>query len=49
MRKFLGWIALVFALIYLVSQPEGAANAVRGAAGGVGSAVDSIIEFVTAL
>jgi len=49
MRKFLGWVAVVFVLIYLVSQPQGAADAVRGAAGGVGSAVNNLIEFVTAL
>ncbi|HET7386091.1 MAG TPA: hypothetical protein VFJ19_05425 [Nocardioidaceae bacterium] len=49
MRKFLGWVAVVLALIYLVSQPQGAADAVRGAAGGLGSAVDNVVEFVTAL
>ena len=49
MRKFLGWTAVVFLLIYLVSEPHGAAHAVRGAAGGLGSAVNNIIEFVTAL
>ena len=49
MRKFLGWVAVVFVLVDLVSQPQGAAHAVRGAAGGIGSAVNNIIEFVTAL
>ncbi|MGH3444135.1 MAG: hypothetical protein ACRDPB_02055 [Nocardioidaceae bacterium] len=49
MRKFLGWVAIVLALVYVVSQPQGAADAVTGAAGGLGSAVDNVVAFVTAL
>ena len=40
---------VAFALFYLVTQPQGAAEAVRGAADAVRVAFESVIEFITAL
>jgi hypothetical protein len=48
-RKLLGGLVIAFALFYLVTQPHGAAYAVRGAASAVGVAFTSIIQFLTAL
>ncbi len=49
MRKLGIGLVVAFALFYLVTQPEGAAQAVRGAADAVMVAFNSIIEFITAL
>jgi hypothetical protein len=49
MRKLLGGLVIAFALFYLLSQPQGAADAVKGATAAVGAAFQSIIEFFTAL
>jgi hypothetical protein len=49
MRKLGIGLVVAFALFYLITQPEGAATAVRGAADAVMVAFNSIIEFITAL
>lgn len=49
MRKLGIGLVVAFALFYLITQPAGAAEAVRGAADAVGVAFNSIIEFITAL
>ena len=49
MRKLLVGVVVAFAAFYLLSQPAGAADAVRGAALAVGVAFNSVIEFATAL
>jgi Na+/H+ antiporter NhaD/arsenite permease-like protein len=49
MRKLAIGLVVAFALFYLVTQPEGAAEAVRGAAGAVMVAFESIIDFISAL
>ena len=49
MRKLGIGLVVAFALFCLVTQPEGAAMAVRGAADAVMVAFNSIIEFITAL
>jgi hypothetical protein len=49
MRKLLVGLVVAFALFYLVTQPQGAADAVRGAASAVMVAFDSLIKFFTAL
>lgn len=49
MRKLGIALVVAFALFYLITQPEGAAQAVRGAAEAVVVAFESIIDFVTAL
>jgi hypothetical protein len=49
MRKVAIGLVVAFALFYLITQPEGAASAVRGAAGAVVIAFESVIDFVTAL
>ena len=49
MQKLLVGVVVAFAAFYLLSQPAGAADAVKGAATGVGGAFESIIEFISAL
>jgi hypothetical protein len=49
MRKLVVGLVIAFALFYLITQPAGAAEAVRGAAGAVMVAFESIIEFISAL
>jgi hypothetical protein len=48
-KRMLVVLVVGFVLFYLVNQPEGAADAVRGAAAAVGNAVNSIITFFNAL
>jgi hypothetical protein len=49
MRKLLGVAAIAFALFYLLSQPQSAADVVRGGVGVVGDAFDALTTFITAL
>lgn len=48
-RKGLGLLVIGFAAFYLLSQPENAAEAIQGAAKGVGSGFESIITFFSTL
>ena len=48
-RKTVVLLVIAFAVFYLVSQPEAAADAVRGALEAVGAAFDAIIRFFRAL
>lgn len=48
-KRILGLLVIGFVLFYLVNQPQGAAEAVRGAAAAVGSAINSLITFFNAL
>ena len=48
-KKGVTFLVIAFALFYLVTQPEGAANAVRGAFDAVGQAFSAIIAFFNAL
>ena len=49
MRKLVVGLVVAFALFYLVTQPQGAADAVRGAAAATVVAFDALIKFFTAL
>jgi hypothetical protein len=49
MRKLLVGLVVAFAVYYLVTDPQGAAGAIRGAADAVQVAFASIIQFITAL
>ena len=49
MKKLLAGLVIAFAAFYLLSQPAGAADAVRGAVSAVGTAFESLIAFITAL
>jgi hypothetical protein len=49
MRKLAIGLVVAFALFYLISQPRDAAEAVRGAAGAVIIAFESVVEFISAL
>lgn len=48
-KKVLTVLAIAFAAYYLISSPEGAAAAIRGALGAVALAFEAIITFVTEL
>lgn len=48
-KKVLIWLAIAFAVFYLISQPSSAADAIKGAASGIESAFNSIITFFTSL
>ncbi len=49
MKKLLGVVAIAFALFFLLTQPQSAADAVRGAGGVVQDAFNAVITFITAL
>ena len=48
-KKTLIWLAIAFAAFYLISQPSGAAGAIKGAVTGVEAAFNSVITFFTSL
>ncbi|MGH3366717.1 MAG: hypothetical protein ACRDOY_05905 [Nocardioidaceae bacterium] len=48
-KKGLTLLAVAFAAFYLLTQPEGAANAIEGAVGAILNGFDQILRFVTAL
>jgi hypothetical protein len=49
MKKLLGVAVIAFALFYLLTQPQAAAEAVRGGIGVVGDAFNALVTFITAL
>jgi hypothetical protein len=49
MKKVLGALVVAFALFYMLTQPEAAADVVRGAVAVVGDAFTATIAFITAL
>ena len=49
MKKLLGGVAIAFALFYLLTQPQSAAEVVKGAGGVVGDAFNAAITFITAV
>ncbi|MEV4256417.1 hypothetical protein AB0J52_24925 [Spirillospora sp. NPDC049652] len=48
-KKHLKLAAIAFVVWYVVSRPEGAANLVNSALGGLGSAAESFSQFVSAI
>jgi hypothetical protein len=48
-KKGITFLVIAFALFYLVTQPEGAATAVKVAISAVVTAFDAIIKFFNAL
>lgn len=48
-KRGITFLVVAFALFYLVTQPEGAATAVKGAFDAVGQAFQAIIRFFNAL
>ena len=48
-KRMLLVLVVGFVLFYLVNQPQGAADAVRGAAAAVGTTINSLITFFNAL
>jgi len=49
MKKLLGGLAIAFAVFYLLTQPNGAAEVVRGAGNVLADAFNSVIAFMSAL
>lgn len=49
MKKLMGGVLIAFLLFYLLTQPQNAADAVKGAGSVVGDAFDAAITFLTAL
>jgi hypothetical protein len=49
LKKGLGLLILAFVLFYLLSQPESAAHAVRGATAAIGTGFAKLIRFTAAL
>ncbi|MFC4911716.1 hypothetical protein [Actinomadura gamaensis] len=48
-KKHLKLAAIAFVVWYVVSRPEGAANLVNSAIGGLGGAAESFSQFVSAM
>jgi hypothetical protein len=48
-RKHIGMLAGAFVAFYVLKQPDAAADVVNNAAGGLGSAADSLATFVNSL
>lgn len=42
-------LVIAFAAFYLLTQPVGAADAIKGAAAAVGEAFEAVIRFISAL
>jgi hypothetical protein len=49
LKGFIVFLVVGFALFYLIANPEGAANAVRGVAGGLAVVFRSILIFFQSL
>jgi len=49
LRKLLVGLVVAFGLFYLFTQPQNAADAVRGAVAAVDGAFQSVIQFFNAL
>jgi hypothetical protein len=49
MKKLVGVIVIAFAVFFLLTQPQAAADAVRGAGGVVLDAFNAVITFISAL
>jgi hypothetical protein len=48
-KRILGLVVIGFVLFYLVNQPAAAADSVRGIVGALGTALQSLVTFFTAL
>ena len=48
-KKVLTWAAILFAIFYILSAPNDAATAVRGAGEGMREAGDAVAQFFNAL
>jgi hypothetical protein len=49
MKKVLGIVVIAFAVFFVLTQPQAAADVVKGAGAVVGDAFNSFISFITAL
>jgi hypothetical protein len=49
LKKIMTWLAVALVLLYLVNFPEQAAEFVRTAGGGMVSAGQALVSFVTSL
>jgi hypothetical protein len=49
MKKLVGLIVIAFAVFYLLTQPQSAADGVRGGVNAVGDVFNALTAFVTRL
>ena len=47
LTRIAGWLAVAFAVYYLVTDPDGAAGVVQGILHGLSSAADSLARFAS--
>jgi hypothetical protein len=48
-KQLVTYAAIAFVVFYLFTQPEGAANAVRGVMDGIGTGATSLAQFFNSL
>ncbi|GAA0973003.1 hypothetical protein GCM10009555_027140 [Acrocarpospora macrocephala] len=48
-KQLVTYAAIAFVVFYLFTQPEGAANAVRGVMDGIGTGANSLAQFFNSL
>lgn len=48
-KRIVLWLVVAFAVFYLVTDPEGSGDAVRGAWDGLGTAGSSVLSFFESL
>jgi hypothetical protein len=49
LKRILLWLAIVFAVFYILTAPDDAANAVQGAASALAAAVQAFLTFIDTL
>ena len=48
-KKVVSWLVIAFVAFYLITNPEDAAGAVRGAGSFIGDGFESVIRFLTSV
>lgn len=48
-KKVLGWLAIAFAVFYLLSQPVEAANAIKAVGNGMVQGAEQLAKFFSSL
>jgi hypothetical protein len=48
-KRVVSWVAIALVAFYLVTRPQDAAEAVRGAGSMIGDAFEAIIQFLTSV
>lgn len=48
-KKVVSWLVIAFVAFYLITNPDDAAGAVRGAGAFIGDGFQAVIQFLTAV